>query len=57
MPFAQDSDLELLFNPALISTEVRNALHSDLHVRPSAPFSLPNSNSTMVRGWETDTTA
>jgi glucosamine-phosphate N-acetyltransferase len=40
MPFAQDSDLELLFNPALIPTDVRSALHSDLHVRRS-PFSPP----------------
>jgi len=36
MPFTQDSDLELLFNPALIPTEVRSALHSDLHIRPLA---------------------
>jgi len=36
MPIAQDSDLELLFNPALIPNDVRSALHSDLHIRPLA---------------------
>ncbi|TFK40471.1 acyl-CoA N-acyltransferase [Crucibulum laeve] len=34
--FTPDSSLDLLFNPELISQEVRNALPADLHIRPLA---------------------
>jgi len=36
MPFTQDSDLELLFDPSLIPNEIRITIHSDLHIRPLA---------------------
>jgi len=34
MPFTPDSELELLFSPSLISLDVKQALHEDLHVCP-----------------------
>ncbi|KAF8586751.1 acyl-CoA N-acyltransferase [Ramaria rubella] len=36
MPFTQDSHLELLFPASLISPDVKDALHEDLHIRPLA---------------------
>ncbi|KAG5645367.1 hypothetical protein DXG03_006320 [Asterophora parasitica] len=34
--FTPDSALDLLFSPELISQEVRNAMHPDVHIRPLA---------------------
>jgi len=34
--FTPDSELDLLFSPELISSEVKAALHPDVHVRPLA---------------------
>ncbi|KAG6894636.1 hypothetical protein C0993_011086 [Termitomyces sp. T159_Od127] len=36
MLFTPDEALDLLFSPNLISLEVRNALHPDVHIRPLA---------------------
>jgi len=36
MPLTPDSELELLFPLALISPDVKNAIHQDLHIRPLA---------------------
>ncbi|KDQ53849.1 hypothetical protein JAAARDRAFT_38810 [Jaapia argillacea MUCL 33604] len=36
MPFTPDSELDLLFPAELISLEVKNQLHQDVHVRPLA---------------------
>lgn len=35
-PFTPDSELDLLFSPDLISHEVKNQLHADVHVRWAA---------------------
>ncbi|KAH8110190.1 acyl-CoA N-acyltransferase [Phellopilus nigrolimitatus] len=36
MPLTPDSELELLFSAELISQEVKDTLHKDLHIRPLA---------------------
>jgi len=36
MPFTPDSELQLLFSASLISPDVKQALHEDLHIRPLA---------------------
>ena len=38
--FTPDSELDLLFSPDLISSEVKSALHEDLHVRQFLPPSI-----------------
>ncbi|KAG6908858.1 hypothetical protein DXG01_003024 [Tephrocybe rancida] len=35
-PFTPDSALDLMFSPDLISLEVKNAMHPDVHIRPLA---------------------
>ncbi|KAH8823508.1 acyl-CoA N-acyltransferase [Flagelloscypha sp. PMI_526] len=47
--FTPDSSLDLLFNPALISPEVKKALPDDLHMRPLASTDYARSHMSVLR--------